>query len=240
MTAKNTLRAAAAALLLAVSFGSAAADAGEQAVRDALMKNTGLKADAVRPAPIPGLWEVFIQDRLFYVDESVEHVVSGAIISTRTKTNLTQERLREIARENWGNWPRKDAVKQVFGKGTREVIVFSDANCTYCRSMERVFESVGDLTVWTFITPMIRGEQNNYEIVCAKDPSKAWADWMRRGVTPPEAPETCDASVLRRNLQLAGRYGITGAPTFFFPSGERLTGAVPAQQFEEMLRGDRN
>lgn len=231
-----SLRTLCAAALLALGLASSAAGAAdEQSVRDALMKNTGLRAESVRPAPVSGLWEVFIQDRLFYVDDEVKYVFSGSLIDTATKTNQTQERLREFAREGWGKWPRQDAVKQVFGSGGREVIVFSDANCTYCRSMERVFEEVGNLTVYTFITPMIRGEQNNYEIVCAKDPSKAWADWMRRGITPPPAPQGCDSSVLKRNLRLAGRYSVTGAPTFFFPSGDRMTGAVTAGQFEAIL-----
>ena len=191
MAAISSLRALAATALPLLTIAAAqvqAAAIDAEAVREALMKNTGLKAESVQPSPIPGLWEVFIQDRLFYVDDKVGYVFSGSIIDTKTKTNQTQERLREFARENWSKWPRQDAVKQVFGKGQREVIVFSDANCTYCRSMERVFETVGNLTVWTFITPLIRGEQNNYEIVCAKDPSKAWADWMRRGITPPAAP----------------------------------------------------
>ena len=237
MAAISSLRALAATALPLLTIAAAqvqAAAIDAEAVREALMKNTGLKAESVQPSPIPGLWEVFIQDRLFYVDDKVGYVFSGSIIDTKTKTNKTQERLREFARENWSKWPRQDAVKQVFGKGQREVIVFSDANCTYCRSMERVFETVGNLTVWTFITPLIRGEQNNYEIVCAKDPSKAWADWMRRGITPPAAPQNCDSSVLTRNLKLAG-YSIGGAPTFFFPTGDRMTGAVSAEQFEGIL-----
>ena len=238
MAAISSLRALAATALPLLTIAAAqvqAAAIDAEAVREALMKNTGLKAESVQPSPIPGLWEVFIQDRLFYVDDKVGYVFSGSIIDTKTKTNKTQERLREFARENWSKWPHQDAVKQVFGKGQREVIVFSDANCTYCRSMERVFETVGNLTVWTFITPLIRGEQNNYEIVCAKDPSKAWADWMRRGITPPAAPQNCDSSVLTRNLKLAGRYSIGGAPTFFFPTGDRMTGAVSAEQFEGIL-----
>lgn len=64
----------AAAALAALTLLSGAAQADEQSVRDQLMKNTGLKADSVRPAPIPGLWEVFIQDRLFYVDDKVDYV----------------------------------------------------------------------------------------------------------------------------------------------------------------------
>lgn len=225
--------AAAACAALALLSGAVSAD--EQSVRDHLMKNTGLRADSVKPAPIAGLWEVFIQDWLFYVDDEVRYVFSGSIIDTKTQTNQTQLRLKDWARENWKRWPREDAVKQVFGKGTREVIVFSDANCTYCRAMERVFEQVGDLTVYTFVTPMIRGEQNNREIVCAKNPSKAWADWMRKGITPPDAPADCDASVMHRNLSLAGRYNVTGAPTFFFPTGDRMTGAVSASDFAQIL-----
>ncbi len=236
---KHRLQSLAAASAVALALLSVASQpafaADEQAVRDALMKNTGLAAESVTPSPVKGVWEVIIQDRLFYVDESAEHVFAGSLIDARTKANLTQERMRAWARESWSKWPREDAVKQVFGDGSREVIVFSDANCTYCRAMERVFETVGNLTVYTFVTPMIRGNQNNYEIVCAKNPSKAWAEWMRKGVTPPEASDGCDASVLKRNLTLAGRYNVTGAPTFFFPTGDRMTGAVSAEQFRDIL-----
>ena len=230
-----TFKRLAAAALFVLTAASAVHAADEQSVRDHLMKNTGLRAESVTPSPVPGIWEVFIQDRLFYVDDTVEHIFSGSIISTKSQTNLTQERLRRYARENWNKWPLEDAVKQVFGKGERQVIVFSDANCGYCRQMEPVYEAVGNLTVYTFIAPMIRGEQNNREIVCSKDRSKAWHDWMRNGVAPAPAPADCDASVLQRNLQLTGRYNITGAPTFFFPSGYRHTGAVTAVEFNRLL-----
>ena len=38
-----------------------------QSVEDALMQTTGLKADAVQKSPVPGMWEVVVQDRVFYV-----------------------------------------------------------------------------------------------------------------------------------------------------------------------------
>lgn len=228
------LSVAAVASFLCISSGSASATDAET-VRNALMRNTGLAAESITPAPVTGLWEAIIQDRLFYIDENAEYVLAGSLINARTKENLTKTRLREWARESWSKWPRQDAVKQVFGDGSREVVVFSDANCTFCRSMERVFEEVGNLTVYTFVTPMIRGKQNNHEIVCSSNPSRAWGDWMRRGITPPVAASNCDDSVLDRNLSLAGRYNITGAPTFFFSSGDRMTGAVNADQFRSIL-----
>ena len=135
---------------------SAAQAATADSVRTSLMTATGLIADAVEPSPVKGIWEVQIQGRIFYVDDEAKYVLAGAnIIETATQKNLTNERLREIARENWSKWPLQDAVKQVYGKGERQIVVFSDANCQYCRAMESVWEQVGNLTVYTFITPLI-------------------------------------------------------------------------------------
>ena len=215
---------------------SVAQAATADSVRTSLMTATGLIADAVEPSPVKGIWEVQIQGRIFYVDDEAKYVLAGAnIIETATQKNLTNERLREIARENWSKWPLQDAVKQVYGKGERQIVVFSDANCQYCRAMESVWEQVGNLTVYTFIVPMIRGERNNREIVCSKNPSEAWHAWMGQGVAPAPAPVGCDASVLERNLRLSSRFNITGAPTFFFPSGYRHTGAVTAVEFNRLL-----
>ena len=72
MAAISSLRALAATALPLLTIAAAqvqAAAIDAEAVREALMKNTGLKAESVQPSPIPGLWEVFIQDRLFYRSE---------------------------------------------------------------------------------------------------------------------------------------------------------------------------
>ena len=149
-----------------------------KSVEAALLKNTGLQAEEVRTSPMPGVWEVLVEDRIYYVDDSARYVLFGRLIDTVSQVDLTNERIRQVARERWKDWPVKDAVKQVFGTGERELVVFSDANCTFCRTMERVYAQVGNLTVYTFITPMLRGETNAGEIVCSKDPAKAWLEWM--------------------------------------------------------------
>lgn len=230
---KNVLSAA----LIGALFSTAALGAATpDSVRTSLMTATGLIAESVQPSPVKGIWEVQIQGRIFYVDDEAKHVLAGAnIIETATQKNLTDERLRQIAKENWSKWPLQDAVKQVFGNGERQVVVFSDANCQYCRAMEQVWEQVGNLTVYTFITPLIRGEKINREIVCSHDPAAAWHAWMAEGKMPAPMPSTCDKSVLDRNLQMVRKLGITGAPTFFFPSGDRTTGAMTAMQLERIL-----
>lgn len=233
MKFKTLLMTAGCTLGLLATGAALATDAGT--VRSNFLKNTGLEAETVRATPVPGIWEVFIQERMFYVDDSARYIISGRLIDATTQEDLTQVRLREIARSRWSEWPYQDAVKQVFGKGEREVIVFSDANCTYCRMMEKAYAEVGNLTVWTFIVPMLRGEENAREIVCSKDRSKAWHEWMGQGIRPVVSVAGCDTSVLQRNLALAHRYNVTAAPTFFFKSGDRSTGAMPSYQLNKIL-----
>lgn len=233
MQLKNYVMPSLIALTVAVSGAADAADT--QSVKQKLTDSTGLVAERVTPTAVPGIWEIFIQDRLFYTDDNARYIFSGRMIDTKTQQDLTSERLRTIAREMWKDLPFQDAVKQVFGKGERQIVVFSDANCTYCRTLERAYAEVGNLTVYTFIVPMLRGEENAREIVCAKDPSQAWHEWMNNRTRPAEVTGQCDTSVLSRNLALATRFSITGAPTIFFPSGDRSTGALSAEQLRSAL-----
>ena len=68
---------------------------------------------------------------------------------------------------------------------------------------------------------------------CAKDKSKAWADWMVRD--QPISKATCDVSAIERNLAFSRKYKITGTPTVFFADGTRVPGAIGVQQIEKML-----
>ena len=58
---------------------------------------------------------------------------------------------------------------------------------------------------------------------------------MGNNVRPNSVLAGCDTSMLQRNLVLANRLNVTGAPTFFFKSGDRVTGAMAASQFEKLV-----
>ena len=63
---------------------------------------------------------------------------------------------------------------------------------------------------------------------------------MGQGIRPAVSVAGCDTSVLRRNLELAHRYNVTAAPTFFFKTGDRSTGAMPAYQLNSILENAKN
>ncbi|MFU0842247.1 MAG: Thiol:disulfide interchange protein [Burkholderia sp.] len=224
------------AALAAASALQAAETADE--VKANLLKSTGIEASDVVATPVPGIWAVYARQQLFYVDSTGRYVLTGSMLDVKAEQDLTEGLRKGYAKREWSTLPFGDAVKEVFGKGEREVVVFSDANCTFCRTMERVYEQTGNLTVYTFIVPMLRGEENAREIVCSKDPAKAWRSWMVNGIRPADAPASCDSSVLQRNLKLAGANGVTGTPSFFFKSGTRTTGMLSPAQFEQLLTED--
>ena len=108
-------------------------------------------------------------------------------------------------------------------------------NCGYCKRFEADLQKINDVTVHTFLIPILSPDsaEKSKNIWCAKDKTKAWLDWMVREQSPAKA--SCDTAALERNLAFSRKYKITGTPTIFFADGSRVPGAIGAQQIEKML-----
>jgi hypothetical protein len=83
------------------------------------------RIDEVSRTPIPGLFEVRMGTELFYTDATGEHVIQGAIIETRTRTDLTQARIDKLTAVDFSTLPLKDAILIKQGNGARKVAVFA-------------------------------------------------------------------------------------------------------------------
>src|SRR5512139_3573318 len=208
---KLVVRAAAAALLGAAVFGAAAQEA---AIRKNLAERLPQlpKIDEVSKTPVPGLWEVRIGTDVLYTDERGDHVIQGAIFDTRTRTNLTEVRLNKLTAIDFSTLPLKDAMVVKQGSGARKMAVFADPNCGYCKRFERDLLTLKDVTIYTFLFPILGADSNEKSraIWCAKDPMKAWRDWMIDGVQPPKPAGKCDDAALARNVALGQKHRVQG------------------------------
>ena len=194
------------------------------------------KVDAVRRSPVAGIWEVQIGSDLIYVDDKGQHgFVEGQLIDLKSNKNLTQERVEEITAVNFKDLPLAYAIKQVNGKGTRQVAVFEDPNCGHCRTLRRDLIAVPDLTIYTFTLPILAADSKTKaaQAWCASDRVKAWNDLMLQGKVP-ENKGTCDNPV-EKVAELGRKLKITGTPTLFFMNGKRLPGGVPAARLNKMI-----
>ena len=103
--------------------------------------------------------------------------------------------------------------------------------------MVRRLEEIGDVTVYTFLYPILGPDSGvkARDIWCAADAAKVWRDWMIDGKAPPKNVGTCDTAALDRNLELGRKYRVQATPNLVFEDGVRKPGALPAAQIEQLL-----
>jgi thiol:disulfide interchange protein DsbC len=193
--------------------------------------------DEITKFSIPGLFELRAGTDVFYTDENGDHLFRGHIIDTKTRTNLTEERIAKLNVINFSTLPLKDALMWKKGSGTRKIVVFADPNCGYCKKFERELQQIKDITVYTFLYPILGPDSHkkSRNIWCAKDSSKVWSDWMLRDKNPAVIGDKCDASLLQRNLALGEKYRIDGTPGIVFEDGKLVAGAMEREQIEKQL-----
>lgn len=191
---------------------------------------------SVGPSAIPGLYEVLMGRNVAYTDASGRYFVFGNLMDMQTQTNLTQERTESLQRVEIPSLPIDQALKTVKGNGSRTLYVFSDPSCGFCKQLEPSLAALTDVTIYTFIVPML-GQPSmaaGAGIWCSKDRAKAWTTHMTGSAKAPSAPANCDHP-LRKNLQLAEKLGITATPTLVTAQGTRVAGALPVAQLRALL-----
>jgi thiol:disulfide interchange protein DsbC len=226
---KNLL-AALAFLLLPI----AVAQADEAGVRQSIEARFGIKGADVAKTAYSGLYEVRIGDDLGYTDERVTYLLIGSLIDSKTRENVTETRKQKLSTIKFDDLPVDNAIKTVRGNGKSVLAVFADPNCAFCRRFEIELASMTDVTIYTFLYPILdpmnQGDsvRKAKAIWCSKDRSKAWFDFMLKGIAPVMAGN-CDTAALQRNLDLGQRLVINGTPTSFVLSGQRIVGARSAE-----------
>jgi thiol:disulfide interchange protein DsbC len=196
------------------------------------------KIDEVTPTKINGLYEVrYGGTEILYSDDKGETVfINGSMVDTKTRTDLTNERIEKLLAVDFDKLPLKDAVLIKQGSGTRKMAVFVDPNCGYCKRFERDIAAIKDVTIYTFLMPILGADSTAKarDIWCSKEPSAAWRSWMLDGVAPNKAGK-CDTAAIDRNLEFAHKQRINGTPAVFFSDGTRKPGAIPGEMVEKLL-----
>ncbi|MBT9489301.1 MAG: DsbC family protein [Rubrivivax sp.] len=227
------------ALALAGLLATGLALAQEAAIRKNLAERLPNfpKIDEVSKTPIPGIYEIRLGTELLYTDEQGSYILQGSLIDTRTRANLTEERIEKLTAIDFSKLPIKDAVVIKQGTGARKLAVFVDPNCGYCKRFERDLATVKDVTIYTFLYPILGPDSTvkSKDIWCAKDAAKSWRGWMVDNVAPVKTMGSCDTSAIDRNVAMGQKYRVQGTPALVFENGVRKPGALPAAQVEALL-----
>jgi thiol:disulfide interchange protein DsbC len=218
-------------------FSGLAHSQSEQQLKNDIQKKLGVNAKvrSVSPAPVTGLYEILVGNEIFYTDSTGKYLIQGEIIELSTGKNITEQRQSDLNRIKWSDLNQANAIKNVRGNGSRQLAIFSDPNCGYCKRLEKSLQQLDNVTIYTYLIPILSPDsaQKAKQIWCSSDPYKAYIDWMVNGVSP--SGKTDCSNPLDKNLTTAKNYGITGTPTIFFTDGSRFPGAVQITDIEKKL-----
>jgi thiol:disulfide interchange protein DsbC len=238
---------AAAALAFAVALPAAAQSAAAKApapTADAAAvkklieeRFPGVQVRHIAKAPFLGLYEAMFDDQMVYVDPKAAYIFVGNVYDTKTKTNLTERKARELNRIAWSELPLNLAIRKVKGNGSRRLAVFSDADCPFCQRLEETLKGIDDVTIYTFLYPIDQlhpdAARKSKLIWCAPDKAKAWDEFFVSGKLPDNKGE-CD-NPIAATQSLGQKLRVTATPTLVFADGTIVPGALPAQGLEAEL-----
>lgn len=223
---------ATAALMMTVSVY-----ANDEVVKKGLESFVGAAAvESVARTPYAGLYEVVLKSgELVYTDEKASFVIDGRIIDTRTRKDVTQARMNQLSAIDFSSLPLNQAIKQVKGSGKRVIATFEDPNCGYCKRLGKDLAQMDDVTIYTFLYPILSPDSTakSNNIWCAKDKAKAWTDWILNAKQPVTA--SCDTSAVEKNVALGHKLRISGTPTIFLADGSRIGGYLPVAELEKAI-----
>jgi len=200
--------------------------------------------ESVTRTPHLGLYELVVDGQLVYTDEDFNYLIDGSIIDTKSMTNVTAVRQRDLEELKlkklafpFENLPFELAIKKVKGDGSRKFAVFSDPDCPYCKRLERDLVKVDNVTIYVFLYPLVELHPKAPDVAraiwCSGERVKAWDEYMLKGVIP-KAAGTC-ANPVDKLVEFGKSKQISGTPTIFFADGKRVPGAIPVDQIEDNL-----
>lgn len=160
----------------------------------------------------------------------------GPLIDGKTMKNVTDERMQKLTAIKFSDLPLELAVKQVRGDGKRSFATFEDPNCGYCKKLAKDIAKLDNVTIYTFLYPILSPDslEKSKQIWCSADKAKAWNDWMVEGKAP-AGKSDCDTTAVQKTVETGRKLAINGTPTIFFSDGERIPGAVPVAKIEAKL-----
>ncbi len=229
------------AILALVSLTLQAGESKEhEGLRQALSKfMPGGKIESIREAEIPGVYEVAIGPRIFYVSKDGRYLLRGHLIDLEKRADITESRLGQARLKALATTSENDMIIFSPDKPKHTITVFTDIDCGYCRRLHSQIDDYlkrGIRVRYMFYPRAGKGSDSYKKAIavwCAKDRHKALT--MAKQGQPIEM-KSCDNPV-DEHMQMGEDFGVSGTPMIVTDKGEVLPGYVPPETLERYLNG---
>ena len=231
-----------AAITLLVATASAQQSSKPAAATDQraviAQKFPGVKAEDVRPAPFPGMFEVVLGADTVYVSGDGKYLITGDLFDVESRTNLTEVGKADVRRKALAKLDERDMIIFAPAKAKHTITVFTDVDCGYCRKLHNEIAELNKLGVRVRYMAYPRSGPNTEDwskmeaVWCAKD-RKAAITQAKRGDAMNSAD--CGATPVAKQYELGESLGVRGTPAIFTMSGDYIGGYLPPDQLAKQL-----
>ncbi len=200
-------------------------------------KLDGISPDSIEASPVPGLYEVLIGARLYYVSADGRYFIQGQMTDIETGKNLTEAKVAAVRKKLLGEVGEDNMI--IFGKGDEKhtIDIFTDIDCGYCRKLHAQmdeYNAVGIRVRYLFY-PRAGDNSDSWRkavsVWCADDRKKAM-DKAKQGKSVKQ--KNC-ANPVADHFALGRIVGVTGTPALVLESGELVPGYVPPARLRQLL-----
>jgi len=228
----KSLRALLGVLCILLLSSSVQADDTEK-LRQRLQKRLSeIVITDLKPAPIPGLYEMVFGARVAYVSADGQYMLMGDLIDLEGRRNLTAMRRGSLVLKSIDALGEANMIVLGPAKPKRTLTVFTDVDCPYC---SRLHNEVPKLTqagvkVRYLLYPRAGKDTETYRrsvaVWCARD--RVQAIGIAKSGGKLEA-RTC-ANPVDEHVRLGQEVGVEGTPTIVMDDGRVLPGYAPAAE----------
>ena len=231
---------------------AAAPDASGQvspAVRQMIVKAIGrlsgsAQVDMIKPAPMPGFYQVIASGQLVYISADGKYLMHGQLIDLARQINVSDDAWAAYRKSKLASLDGPQSITFAPAHPKYKVTVFTDVNCGYCRALHEqvaAFNKAGiavHYVAWpregvkTTAGRPTKTYTEMSSVWCASDRKAAFTAAM--GGHAPK-PASC-ANPVEKQYELGVDLGVNGTPAIFGPNGRLLGGFVTAPQLLKQLQ----
>ena len=191
----------------------------------------------IKPAPIPGLYEVMLGTDMIYLSEDGRYILQGDLIDLGKGINLSEQE-RAVARKKiLESIPASETIDFAPPDTQHTVYVFTDITCGYCQRLHR---DVAELNRNGVAVRYLAFPRAGIDAESFKDMESVWCAADRNAAITlakqgnQVTPAQCDNPV-KRQYELGQSLGVRGTPAIYLENGQEMPGYVPPDTLLQAL-----
>lgn len=192
---------------------------------------------SIRPAPVPGLYEVIYGTEVLYLSSDGHYVLQGTLIDLESREDLTEAARTQIRAKVLKALDESQMIIFSPPKPRHTLTVFTDIDCGYCRKFHAEMEQLNSYGIKVRYMMFPRTGENTpsyrkaVDVWCAEDQQTS----MTRAKAGESVPQIDCKNPVASQLSVGRQLGVTGTPALFTEDGTLIPGYQPAKNLADVL-----